>query len=130
MPLVNEQVSERVTSLTSDPQATLTVEAPQKHGRYYFPDGNVVFLVRQVLCTDLVRFRHVHSSPQVERRLYRVYRYPLERTSSIFASLFSLPKGELAGDREGAVDEHPIRLYGVPTEEFHVFLERIFSVFS
>jgi hypothetical protein len=66
----------------------------------------------------------------VERRLYRVYRYPLERTSSIFASLFSIPKGELAEDREGAADEHPIRLYGVPKKEFHVFLERIFSVFS
>jgi hypothetical protein len=66
----------------------------------------------------------------VDNQLYRVYRYPLERTSSIFASLFSLPNGGCAEDHEGAVDEHPIRLYGVPKKEFHVFLERIFSVFS
>jgi hypothetical protein len=45
---VEDQVHEKVTSLTLDPQVALAAEAPPKHDRYYFPDGNVVFLVRRL----------------------------------------------------------------------------------
>ncbi|KAJ7596037.1 hypothetical protein C8J56DRAFT_1116439 [Mycena floridula] len=78
----------------------------QRHPRFYFPDGNVVFLV--------------------ENTLYNLYRYFfMSRDSPVFRTLFSLP-GEKKdeGDRqiEGTGDRNPIILEGISSHDFDRFL--------
>jgi hypothetical protein len=61
----------------------------------------------------------------VHDKLYRVYRKPLENSSAVFASMFDVPQGL---DVEGASDEKPIVLEGIPVEEFEALLFMLYPV--
>ncbi|KAF9562970.1 hypothetical protein CPC08DRAFT_345049 [Agrocybe pediades] len=84
----------------------------RRHGRFYFNDGNVMFLVK--------------------RTLFKVHRYFFERDSPIFASMFSLPPPVPVEDRdsppfvEGDSDEHPILLEGVCPQQFEQILSILY----
>ncbi|KAJ7647890.1 hypothetical protein FB45DRAFT_734421 [Roridomyces roridus] len=78
-----------------------------EHPRFFFPDGNIIFLV--------------------ETTLYRVHRYFFERDSVIFATMFTLPS--VAGERpEGEVVENPIILEGVNALDFDRFLAVLYPM--
>jgi hypothetical protein len=75
----------------------------RKHGRYYFSDGNIIFLVDGVL--------------------YNVHRYFFQRDSSNFAAMFiSLPHG---GCGKGLTDDEPIPLR-VTAKDFDLFLSILY----
>jgi hypothetical protein len=61
----------------------------------------------------------------VHNKLYRVYRKPLEKSSAVFASMFTVPQGP---DVEGMSDENPIVLEGIPVEEFEALLFVLYPV--
>jgi len=77
-----------------------TISSTRKHSRYYFPDGNVIFLV--------------------EETLYKVHRYFFQRDSSIFASIFSDSVGR------GSSDDDPISLVKVTVKDFDRFLSILY----
>ncbi|KAJ7750099.1 hypothetical protein DFH07DRAFT_1062211 [Mycena maculata] len=78
-----------------------------EHPRFFFHDGNVIFLV--------------------EKTLYRVHRYFFERDSAIFASMFTLPSA--AGERpEGEAVENPIVLEGITALDFDRFLAILYPL--
>jgi hypothetical protein len=64
---------------------------------------------------------------QVNDKLYRVYRKPLENSSAVFASMFAVPQGP---DVEGMSDEKPIVLEGIMVEEFEVLLFMLYPVYA
>ncbi|KZT03943.1 uncharacterized protein LAESUDRAFT_319461 [Laetiporus sulphureus 93-53] len=74
---------------------------PVKHERFYFEDGNVVFLV--------------------ETTLFKVHRYSLETKSGVFETMFSLkpPKDQSV---EGDSKYNPIHLQGTTVVDFERFL--------
>ncbi|KAH9833512.1 uncharacterized protein C8Q71DRAFT_860308 [Rhodofomes roseus] len=76
---------------------------PQRHERYYFDDGNVIFLV--------------------EDTLYNVHRYFLKRDSPVFQTMFSQPSGTSG---EGESDDNPITLEGIKSADFANFLSCIY----
>jgi hypothetical protein len=94
---------------------------PQRHPRFYFPDGNVIFLVRPL---------HLYQPPlgalnpwtKVEDVLFNVHRYFFQRDSSVFSAMFSLPKPEAEEHPEGEVDEKPIVLTSFSKKDFERFL--------
>lgn len=53
--------------------------------------------------------------------IYRVYRYPFERNSGVFETMFSLPT-ERSMSEEGQSDDNPIRLEGVGSSDFEALL--------
>ncbi|KAH9833511.1 uncharacterized protein C8Q71DRAFT_187066 [Rhodofomes roseus] len=77
--------------------------APQRHERFYFKDGNVVFLVGDTL--------------------FNVHRYFFERDSPIFQTMFSQPSGKPG---EGESDENPILLEGIESGDFAHFLSCLY----
>ncbi|KAF8963593.1 hypothetical protein BDZ97DRAFT_1758440 [Flammula alnicola] len=77
------------------------------HPRFHFPDGNVIFLVEDVL--------------------FKVHRYFFQRDSAIFSSMFSLPQAE--GERsEGEIEEKPIILTGIYVKDFETFLMVLYPI--
>ncbi|TFY61353.1 hypothetical protein EVJ58_g4560 [Rhodofomes roseus] len=78
---------------------------PQRHERYYFDDGNVIFLV--------------------EDTLYNVHRYFLKRDSPVFQTMFSQPSGTSG---EGESDDNPITLEGIKSADFANFLSCIYPL--
>ncbi|KAH9833505.1 uncharacterized protein C8Q71DRAFT_187015 [Rhodofomes roseus] len=70
--------------------------APTRHERFYFDDGNVVFLV--------------------EETLFNVHRYFLKRESPFFQEMFSMKSDE------GRTDDNPILLEGTKSQEFACLL--------
>ncbi|EJU03308.1 hypothetical protein DACRYDRAFT_115496 [Dacryopinax primogenitus] len=72
----------------------------QRHEKYYWEDGNVVFLV--------------------EHTLFRVHRYLFEQ-SAVFNAMFSLPPPQ-GTPLEGSSDSNPIRLEGVDAVAFERLL--------
>jgi hypothetical protein len=79
-------------------------------------------------CTDAPAGLRLSVQSQVDGVLYRVYRHPLEKNSSVFAAMFSIPQGCAAGDAEGTSDENPIRLDGVPAAELEAMLQILYPV--
>ncbi|KAJ4471528.1 hypothetical protein J3R30DRAFT_1090883 [Lentinula aciculospora] len=75
----------------------------QKHPRFYFSDGNVVF--------------------RVEDTLYRIHRYFFQRDSPIFETMFSLPP-PIDARPEGEEEDRPIQLEGIECRDF----DRLLSV--
>ncbi|KAK7436524.1 hypothetical protein VKT23_019078 [Stygiomarasmius scandens] len=85
----------------------LTTVAKKRHPRFYFQDGNVVFLV--------------------ESTIYKIHRYFFHRDSSIFDAMFSLPIP--AGQRpEGESEENPICLHGIATQDFDRLLSILYPL--
>ncbi|THV06653.1 hypothetical protein K435DRAFT_644623 [Dendrothele bispora CBS 962.96] len=81
--------------------------ARRRHPRFYFQDGNVVFLV--------------------EYTVYRIHRYFFQRDSSIFEAMFSLPVP--AGERpEGESEDNPIYLHGIATQDFDRMLSILYPL--
>jgi len=74
-----------------------------RHERYYFSDGNVIFLVEGVL--------------------YNIHRYFFQRDSSNFASMFSIPFG---GRGQGLTDDEPISLVNIKAQDFDLFLSILY----
>ncbi|EPS96615.1 hypothetical protein FOMPIDRAFT_52962 [Fomitopsis schrenkii] len=91
-----------------------------RHGRFYFDDGNVIFLVRLLGCFALDGSRLTRVSLQVENTLFNVHRYFLKRESSVFRDMFmSTPDSDAP---EGSSDEHPIVLEGTSSLGFSSLL--------
>ncbi|KAH9915882.1 uncharacterized protein B0H18DRAFT_1124563 [Fomitopsis serialis] len=70
--------------------------APSKHDRFYFDDGNAIFLV--------------------EETLFNVHRYFLKRDSPVFQDMFSMHSDE------GRTDDNPILLEGTKSADFACLL--------
>ncbi|KAF5320980.1 hypothetical protein D9619_001579 [Psilocybe cf. subviscida] len=81
---------------------------PQRHPRFYFPDGNVVFLVEDVL--------------------FNVHRYFFQRDSPVFSAMFSLPKPEADERPEGEDDEKPIVLSNISKKDFERLLVILYPI--
>jgi hypothetical protein len=64
------------------------------------------------------------NNEQVNNTLYRVYKYPIQQASTVFAAMFELGHQDTA---EGSADQDPIVLNAVPAEEFEAFLSSLFS---
>ncbi|KIM86027.1 hypothetical protein PILCRDRAFT_816574 [Piloderma croceum F 1598] len=79
------------------------VKSHPRHNRYYFSDGNVIFLV--------------------EGTLYNIHRYFFHRDSSTFAFMFSLPFG---GRGEGLTDDEPIVFNKIKARDFDLFLSILY----
>ncbi|KAF5365925.1 hypothetical protein D9758_006684 [Tetrapyrgos nigripes] len=79
----------------------------RRHPRFYFPDGNVLFLV--------------------ENTIYKVHRYFFQRDSAIFDAMFTLPSppGE---SPEGESDENPICLHGISSQDFDRLLSILYPL--
>ncbi|KAF9262674.1 hypothetical protein L218DRAFT_867238 [Marasmius fiardii PR-910] len=76
-----------------------------KHPRFFFPDGNVIFLVENIL--------------------YKVHRYFFQRDSGIFDAMFSLPPPQDGKRPEGEDESNPIVLLGVESNDF----DRLLTLF-
>ncbi|TFY61350.1 hypothetical protein EVJ58_g4557 [Rhodofomes roseus] len=70
--------------------------SPTKHDRFYFDDGNVIFLV--------------------EETLFNIHRYLLKRDSPVFQDMFSMHSDE------GRSDDSPILIEGTKSTDFACFL--------
>ncbi|KAH9833508.1 uncharacterized protein C8Q71DRAFT_187788 [Rhodofomes roseus] len=70
--------------------------SPTKHDRFYFDDGNVIFLV--------------------EETLFNIHRYFLKRDSPVFQDMFSMHSDE------GRSDDSPILLEGTKSVDFACLL--------
>ncbi|KZT12827.1 uncharacterized protein LAESUDRAFT_17959 [Laetiporus sulphureus 93-53] len=91
-------------SASSAPLVKRTIETTHKrHQKFYFKDGNVIFLV--------------------EDTFYNVHRYFLERDSKLFQDLFSLPQKQSA---EGLSDDNPIRLVCTKSIDMERFLSVLY----
>ncbi|KAK0212375.1 hypothetical protein DFS33DRAFT_21647 [Desarmillaria ectypa] len=55
-------------------------------------------------------------------QLYQVPRYHFEKSSEIFASMFTLPSDTKSDVADGSDDEHPIELQGVESKDFECLL--------
>ncbi|KAH9927823.1 uncharacterized protein B0H18DRAFT_1002395 [Fomitopsis serialis] len=78
--------------------------ARQHHERYYFDDGNVIFLA--------------------ENTLFSVHRYFLQRDSPIFQAMFSRP----SSSGEGKSDDNPIVLEGTKSADLSCFLSCLYPI--
>jgi len=78
--------------------------APQRHERYYFDDGNVIFLA--------------------EDTLFNVHRYFLQRDSPVFQAMFSQP----STSGEGKSDDNPIVLEGTKSADLSCFLSCMYPI--
>ncbi|KAI0729373.1 hypothetical protein C8Q72DRAFT_778202 [Fomitopsis betulina] len=76
---------------------------PKRHTRFYFADGNIIFLVDGVL--------------------YNIHRYFLQRDSLVFRDLVSLPE---TGCSEGSTDQSPICLEGTRSIDMERFLSILY----
>jgi hypothetical protein len=92
-------------SLTSSPFLSPVGRSNvRRHSKYYFADGNAIFLV--------------------DDYLFNIHRYFLQTCEdSLFATMFSLPT---SGDAEGGSDENPIRLEQVSVEQFEALLRVLY----
>ena len=102
----------------------------ERHERFYLEDGNVIFLVR---------YSHMFSAPKgpsssskpylkVEKTLFKIHRYFLQRDSPIFQDMFALPPpSDSDGGAEGMSDERPIQLEGTLSLDFERFLTIFYS---
>ncbi|EPS96611.1 hypothetical protein FOMPIDRAFT_1099659, partial [Fomitopsis schrenkii] len=77
-----------------------------RHERFYFDDGNVIFLV--------------------EDTLFNVHRYFLKRESPVFRDMFALTPD--ADAPEGSSDEHPIVLEGTKSLDFACLLACLYPL--
>ncbi|KIJ06895.1 hypothetical protein PAXINDRAFT_19900 [Paxillus involutus ATCC 200175] len=83
----------------------------EEHPEYYLKDGTVYILI-----------------PELARQtLYRLYPGLLALQSSVFKTLFSLPRSETDKNAEGMCAENPIVLYGVVRHEFDHLLDYLFG---
>ncbi|KAJ7154433.1 hypothetical protein C8R43DRAFT_1001276 [Mycena crocata] len=82
---------------------TTTIPPPARNGKYYFE--TVIF--------------------QVEECLFKVPRYHFERSSEIFATMFSLPT---SAESEGLTDQNPIKLEGISSVDFERLLEVLYPL--
>jgi hypothetical protein len=109
-PFVTTRLSLHVPSLFQrvhqNPKPT-----PRKHERYYFADGNVIFLVPLRLGPLHILFK---CSFQVEDTLYNLHRYFFQQYSASFVSILSHSLGRW--------DDKPIPLTGVTVKDFDLFL--------
>jgi hypothetical protein len=103
---------------------------PTRSAQFYFPDGNVIFLVRifhrgaheQNISSGLL----IPYTLQLNVTLYRVYKYPVQQASIVFASMFAMGN---EGTTEGTADHNPIVLSYVPVDEFEAFLTLLFPTY-
>jgi len=77
--------------------------APSRHDRFYFDDGNTIFLV--------------------EETLFNVHRYFLKRDSPVFQDMFSMHSDE------GRTDDKPILLGGTKSVDFACLLACLYPSF-
>jgi len=78
-----------------------------RHPKYYFSDGNAIFLV--------------------DGCLFNIHRHFLQTSeNSLFATMFSLPSD---GDAEGRSDKNPIRLEQVSRRQFEALLRVLYPNF-
>jgi len=79
----------------------------RRHPKYYFTDGNAIFLV--------------------DGCLFNIHRRFLQTSEcSLFTTMFSLPG---SGDAEGGSDENPIRLEQVSIQHFEALLRILYPQF-
>ncbi|KAF9478099.1 hypothetical protein BDN70DRAFT_895954 [Pholiota conissans] len=76
-----------------------------RHSRFYFPDGNIIFLLDNVL--------------------FKVHRYFFQRDSPVFSAMFTLPHPE-RDTAEGEMDEKPVKLTGFTPTDFERFLTLLY----
>ncbi|KAJ3538684.1 hypothetical protein NMY22_g5068 [Coprinellus aureogranulatus] len=78
-----------------------------RHPRFFFQDGNVIFLV--------------------EETLFKIHRFFFQRDSAIFSSMFSLPipKNERP---EGEAEDKPIILHGIKSVDFERFMSILYPI--
>ncbi|KAG8735963.1 hypothetical protein FRC10_009952 [Ceratobasidium sp. 414] len=94
--------------------------APQRHAKYYFEDGNVVFLVRTPLTGGPAVAHRLGFSPTNDNTLFRLHRSILKRNSVFFNDMFEynhVPTKNEDGEKhpiDGSSDETPIQLGGAP----------------
>ncbi|KAG7449824.1 uncharacterized protein BT62DRAFT_963326 [Guyanagaster necrorhizus] len=60
-------------------------------------------------------------------QLYQVPRHHFEKSSDIFASMFSLPPDTESAVADGSDDDHPIELQGVESKDFECLLKVLFT---
>ncbi|KAF6761159.1 hypothetical protein DFP72DRAFT_803918 [Ephemerocybe angulata] len=78
-----------------------------RHPRFFFQDGNVIFMV--------------------EGTLFKVHKFFFQRDSPIFNSMFTLPPPN--NDRpEGEVEDNPIVLQGFKATDFERFLSILYPL--
>ncbi|KAJ7133949.1 hypothetical protein C8R43DRAFT_1022665 [Mycena crocata] len=82
---------------------TTTITPPARNGKYYFE--TVIF--------------------QVEECLFKIPRYHFERSSEIFATMFSLPT---SAEGEVLTDQNPIKLEGISSVDFERLLEVLYPL--
>jgi len=78
----------------------------EKHDRFYFPDGNVIFLVGFTL--------------------YRVHRFFFNRDSEIFRGMFDLKPPTAGQGEEESSSRNPIELKGQDKNDFECFLALLY----
>ncbi|KIJ63929.1 hypothetical protein HYDPIDRAFT_28830 [Hydnomerulius pinastri MD-312] len=83
----------------------------EEHPEYFLKDGTVYILIPE----------------RARQTLYRLYPGLLALRSSVFKSLFSLPRSENGKDAEGMCAENPIVLYGIVRREFDYLLDYLFG---
>ncbi len=83
---------------------------------------SVVFLVRIPLTQHNVALIEVCTYVQVGGQLYQVPRYHFEKSSEIFAAMFTLPADTKRAIMDGSDDDHPIELQGVESKDFESLL--------
>ncbi|KAJ3519322.1 hypothetical protein NMY22_g13256 [Coprinellus aureogranulatus] len=64
---------------------------------------------------------------EVEGSVHRILRHGLEKHSTVFRDMFSLPQDQGA-KKEGESDENPIKLAGCASEEFESLAEVLYPV--
>lgn len=95
------------------------------HERFYFDDGNVVFLVRLL---GSLRIRQCTADPgeQVEETLFNVHRYFLKRESPVFRDMFTFTPD--SDGHEGSSNEHPVVLEGTKSLDFACLLACLYPL--
>ena len=96
----------------------------ERHTRFYFDDGNLVFRVCSLYTTCCCADQD-GSRRQVEGTLFNVHRYFFQRDSAVFRDMFSIPSA-IEGD--GASEKNPITLEGVKSADFASFLSCLYPL--
>jgi len=102
---LESNISTPVSSRSPSPAPSDPDAPPSRHPEYYIHDDMAIFLV--------------------ERRLFKVHRYFLERESEIFRWMFLCPPHQEGP--EGGTDSAPITLPGVTQHEFETLLNYLYK---
>jgi hypothetical protein len=117
----NARLSTSSTTHLGSSTAAESDQLCQRHPEFFFADDNVIFQVGNwILLQSTLNANRVLI--QVENTRYKMHRYFFQRDSEIFASIFALP----TGPSQGSSEYNPIRLVGVKSHDFDLFLSMLY----